>query len=129
MERSRHPRLEWVIGRLAMVCVAYLILGCFFDSISILSITLPMLHPAASKTGIHPLHFAMVAIVAIEAGLLTPPVGLNIYAVEGVAERDVTLEDLFAGVLPFFLMMVFCLVLLILFPGLSTFLPGLMATK
>ncbi|MFH1090952.1 MAG: TRAP transporter large permease [Pseudomonadota bacterium] len=111
---------------LVMVSVGYIILGCFFDSISMLSITLPLLHPAALKLGINPLHFAMVAIVAIEVGLITPPVGLNVYAVKGVAESDVTLEDLFAGVWPFFLMMVLCLILFILFPVLSTFLPGLM---
>ncbi|MFH1951039.1 MAG: TRAP transporter large permease [Pseudomonadota bacterium] len=114
---------------LAVVCAGYMILGCFFDSISMLSITLPLLHPAAMKLGIAPMHFAMVAIISIEIGLITPPVGLNVYAVKGVAEEDVTLEDLFAGVLPFFFMMLICVALYILFPGLSTFLPDMIISK
>jgi len=61
-----------------------------------------------------------------EAGLITPPIGLNIYAVKGVAERDVTLEDLFIGAFPFFLMMVLCIFLFIAFPVLSTWLPDAM---
>ena len=69
---------------------------------------------------------AMVAILAIEMGFITPPVGLNIYAVKGVAESDVSLGELFVGVMPFFLMMAFCVILFIGFPGLSTWLPGLM---
>lgn len=114
------------VGFLAMVCIIYLVMGCFFDSISMLSITLPILHPTSMKLGIHPIHFGMVAILACESGLLTPPVGFNVYAVKGVAEEDVSLEDLFSGVSPFFIMMVLCLILFILFPILSTFLPGLM---
>jgi len=114
---------------LSVVCVGYMIMGCFFDSISMLSITLPLLHPAAMKLGIEPMHFAMVTILAIEMGLITPPVGLNVYAVKGVAEEDITLEDLFAGVFPFFFMMLLCVVLYIAFPGLSTFLPNMIITK
>jgi tripartite ATP-independent transporter DctM subunit len=113
-------------GFLAGVVVVYLLLGCFFDSISMLSITLPFLHPAAQKLGIDPIHFAMVAILAIEMGFITPPVGLNIYAVKGVAESDVSLGELFVGVMPFFLMMGFCVILFIGFPALSTWLPGMM---
>ena len=101
-------------------------MGCFFDSISMLSITLPILHPAAIGLGIDPIHFAMVAILAVEMGLITPPLGLNIYAVYGVAERDVSLEDLFIGVFPFFITMFICLALFILFPLLSIWLPATM---
>jgi len=125
LEAVTHLNLSSV-GFLAVVALGYIAMGCFFDSISMLSITIPILHPAAMALGIDPIHFAMVTIVAIEIGLITPPVGLNIYAVKGVAEHDVSLEDLFIGILPFVLMMAFCLVLFIIFPFFSTFLPEMM---
>ncbi|MBI5606058.1 MAG: TRAP transporter large permease [Deltaproteobacteria bacterium] len=114
---------------LIIITICYLILGCFFDSISMLSITIPVLYPAAMKLNIDPTHLAMVIIVAVEAGLITPPVGFNLFAVKGVAEKDVTLGDLYMGSLPFVLMMMTCLLLIILFPVFSTWLPGLMTPK
>lgn len=116
---------DW--GFLAGTVIIYLVLGCFFDSISMLSLTLPFLHPAAMEMGIDPLHFAMVAIIAIEMGMVTPPMGLNIYAVKGVAESDVSLADLFLGIFPFFIMMCVCVILFIALPALSTWLPMMMA--
>ena len=114
------------LGFLAISAIVYILLGCFFDSISMLCITLPLLHPAALALGIDPLHFAMVAILAIHVGLITPPLGLNIYAVKGVAEADVSLEELFRGVMPFLLMMLICLAFFVVFPILSTWLPSVM---
>lgn len=108
------------------VVLLYLVLGCFLDSISMVTVTIPILHPAAIALGIDPMQFAMVAVLAIEAGLLTPPIGLNIYAVKAVAEQDVTLQDLFAGVWPFFIMVLLTILLFILVPSLSTFLPNAM---
>ncbi|MFC2040225.1 TRAP transporter large permease [Chloroflexota bacterium] len=111
---------------LVILSVIYLILGLFLEGIAMLALTLPFLHPAALAIGINNLQFAMVAIIALEAGLITPPVGLNVYVVKGVAEPDVSLEELFTGVAPFFFMVLSCLILFILFPPLSTFLASLM---
>jgi len=104
----------------------YLIMGCFLDSISMISITLPIIIPVVREMGIDPIYFAMVSVLAIECGLITPPVGLNAYAAFGVAEPDVTLEDIFIGCLPFFFMMLAALAIMIAFPWLSTILPTLM---
>jgi TRAP-type C4-dicarboxylate transport system permease large subunit len=104
----------------------YLVLGCFLDSISMVTITIPILHPAALALGIDPMQFAVVAVLAMEAGLLTPPIGLNIYAVKAVAEGDVTLQDLFAGIWPFLVMMLLAILLFVAIPSLSTFLPNAM---
>jgi len=104
----------------------YLIMGCFLDSISMISITLPIIIPVVQKMGIDPIYFAMVSVLAIECGLITPPVGLNAYAAFGVAEPDVSLEDIFLGCLPFFFMMLAALAIMIAFPWLSTILPHLM---
>jgi TRAP-type C4-dicarboxylate transport system permease large subunit len=106
-----------------MVCF-YLVLGCFLDSISMLSITLPLLSPMVKAMGIDPIFFGMIMIMAIEAGLITPPVGLNVYATKGVAEADVTLEDIFIGSFPFFLFFLISIPLMIAFPWIITFLPG-----
>ncbi|MBM4276520.1 MAG: TRAP transporter large permease [Deltaproteobacteria bacterium] len=125
--------IKWIIGlelsQLGMViamCVVYLIMGCFLDSISMLSITIPLIYPVIRTMKIDPIWFGMSVIMAIEIGLITPPFGLNIFAVKGIAERDVSLEDIFRGVLPFILMSLGVLILIIAFPTLSTILPNLM---
>ncbi len=112
-----------------LIVIVYLILGCFMDSLSMCSITLPVVIPVARTMGIDLMWLAVVSILAIEVGLLTPPVGLNVYAAKGVAEPDVSLEEVFSGSMPFFFMMLTVLVLLILFPPLSTTLPALMMGK
>lgn len=116
------------IGFLFMVAFFYLILGCFLDSISMLSITIPLLNPLLSRMGIDPIYYAVVVIVAIEIGMITPPVGLCVYASKAVAEKDVTLEDIFRGSIPFFIVSMIALVIFIFFPSLSTFLPARMFT-
>ena len=112
-----------IFGFLCMVAAFYLILGCFLDSISMLSITIPLLHPVLGPMGIDPIWYAVVVILAIEIGMLTPPVGLCVYAAKAVAESDVTLEDIFRGSIPFFVVSMVGLVIFIFFPRLSTFLP------
>ena len=114
------------IGLLIVLVGVYLILGCFVDVIASISITTPLFYPTVLAAGIDPIWYAMVVILALLVGAVTPPVGLCVYAVKGVAESDVSLEDLFRGSLPFFFAMLIALVILIAFPAISTTLPGLM---
>jgi len=114
------------VGMTIVMCFLYLILGCFLDSISTLAVTIPIIYPIVLTMGIDPVWYGMSVILAIEVGLITPPVGLNVYAVKGVAEADVKLEDIFIGAFPFFLMMLVALAIVIAFPFLSTTLPALM---
>ncbi len=114
------------LGLVIAMAGLYLVLGCFLDSISILAVTIPIIYPVVLAMGIDPIWYAMSVILALEAGFLTPPVGLNVYAVKGVAEADVSLEDIFWGSFPFFIMMVATLAIFIAFPALSTTLPNLM---
>jgi len=104
-------------------CV-YLVLGIFLDGISILCITVPVLNPIINAAGVDPIWYATIAILSIEVGLITPPVGLNLYAAKGVAEPDVSLEDIIRGIFPFFAAMIISLIILYLFPPMSTFLPS-----
>jgi TRAP-type C4-dicarboxylate transport system permease large subunit len=128
--------IEWLIslqlsklGIVIAMCVVYILLGCFLDSSAMLSLTIPVIYPVVKKMGIDPIWFAMCIIVAIHSGTITPPLGLNVYAVKGVAEADVTLEDIFRGVMPFFFLTLLVNVVVIAFPEMITYLPNLMITK
>jgi C4-dicarboxylate transporter, DctM subunit len=114
------------VSFMIITTVIFLIMGCFMDSISMLSVALPLLTPVVAKLGINPIHYAMTTIMAIECGLVTPPVGLNVYGAHGAAEPDVGLMEVFAGSMPFFVMMLVTTLLLLFFPWFSTILPSLM---
>jgi TRAP-type C4-dicarboxylate transport system permease large subunit len=127
--------VEWLnesgmptFGVVLLFLLMYLFLGMFQDSISMMSITLPIVHPVIVGLGVDPIYFAMLVIMAIEIGLLTPPVGLNVYTVRSVAVQmpegqGLTLEDVFRGIFPFFFMALAALAIMIFAPPISTFLP------
>jgi len=124
---------EFVIGlelsALALVwvlAIIYGVLGCFLDSISMLCITIPIFNPIVEAAGLNPIWYAVIVVMAIESGLITPPVGLNVYGAFAVAEKDVTLENIFAGVLPFFITVWISVAILIFWPDLSIWLPRFM---
>jgi C4-dicarboxylate transporter DctM subunit len=102
------------------VTVVFIILGFFLDSVSMLTLVLPLVIPVVKALGIDPIWFAMVQLVAIHVGMITPPFGICVYVTLGAAEKDVSLEDIFRGVLPFVLFMAISLVLIIIFPQLCT---------
>ena len=118
---------RWGLSQLTLILVfsfIYLILGCFLDSISMLCITIPVFNPIIQAAGIDPIWYATIVIVSVEIGLITPPVGMNLYAAKGVAEADVTLEDVISGIIPFLIAEVISLVIFLAFPILSTYLPS-----
>jgi len=103
--------------------ICLLILGMFLDSVSILLIVTPIAVPIAKSFGIDLVHFGIVSIVAVEIGLLTPPFGLSVFAVQSAIGTDrIRLETIFAGSFPFVATMFAVLWLLIFFPSLSTWL-------
>ncbi len=110
----------------ALLVVLYLILGCFVDSVSLMVITLPFLYPIAQALGLDGIWFGVLVIKLIEVAAITPPVGLNLFAVLAAARGQLTSRELFAGVVPFLAMEVVILALLIAFPAISTWLPRLM---
>jgi tripartite ATP-independent transporter DctM subunit len=118
---------RWGLSQLTLILVfsfIYLILGCFLDSISMLCITVPVFNPIIQAAGIDPIWYATIVIVSVEIGLITPPVGMNLYAAKGVAEADVTLEDVISGIVPFLIAELISLVIFLAFPILSTYLPS-----
>ena len=114
------------LAMLVLFIVMYLILGCFLDGISIMFLTLPVIFPIMVAMGFHPIWFLTVAMVSIELGLLTPPLGLNVYAVKAAVGDVVSMEGIFQGVFPFFVIGLVVLVILIAFPWVVTFLPNTM---
>jgi C4-dicarboxylate transporter, DctM subunit len=124
---------DWVIAldmAPILVIVAFMlvlvVLGMILDSVSILLLTMPVMVPVAISIGYDPIWFGIVAIIAIELGLLTPPFGMVIFAMKAALPGDVRLEDIYAGSAPFLLVLVAVLGLLIAVPELSLFLPRLL---
>lgn len=128
--------LGWITGvgldnltLVIAIAMIYIVLGMFLDSLSMVSITVPILTPVITALGIDPIWYAIVAIFAMHVGLVTPPFGLDVYTAKAVAEPDVSVEDIFAGSVPFFLSMLAVLAIAIAFPNIITFLPNLMFGK
>ena len=103
----------------------YLVLGMFVDSLSLLVITLPTFYPIATGMGLDPVWFSIIAVKLVEIAAITPPVGLNLFAVLGATDQ-VKSSQLFRGVMPFVAMEIVTLGLLLAFPALTTWLPGRM---
>lgn len=105
--------------------VIYFIGGCFMDSLAMILLTLPIFYPIAMNLGFSPIFFCIVIVVTAEMGLVTPPVGLNVYII-GNMRKDVPLTTIFKGAMPYLACMWILIILLLLCPGLATWLPGLM---
>ncbi len=110
-----------IIGLFVVILV---VMGAVLDSSSIILLAVPLMFPSIQLLGVDPVYFGIVLIVAVEMGLLTPPFGMIPFAMSAVLGREVEVEDIFVGSLPFLLIMVVFLVILIAFPALSTWLPG-----
>jgi len=115
---------EWMMHfevsrHVLMICLllVYIPLGMFMDGLAMLLLTLPIVFPIVVNLGFDPIWFGVILVLIVEMALITPPVGMNTYVVYGVTK--VPLEQIFRGILPFFLMMLVCLVLLYIFPQIS----------
>lgn len=115
------------IGILAFFLITQLmffIMGTFLEAASIILITLPLLLPIIKDLGINVIHFAVVMVVNMELAQITPPVGLNLFVVSGIAKEP--MEKVVRGVFPFIIVMILVMVVFVLFPKISLYLPGLM---
>ncbi|MEZ5628291.1 MAG: TRAP transporter large permease [Rhodocyclaceae bacterium] len=109
---------------LLVVVLFYLVLGCFMETMSMMITTIPIIAPVMFALGYDPLWFGIVVIILVEAALITPPVGLNLFVVQNLRKSG-SLNDVMAGVTPFLVGMMILLVLLALVPDLALWLPGL----
>ena len=102
----------------------FILLGCFLDAISIVVLTMAVLMPTIQAAGIDPLWFGIFVVVVVEMAQITPPVGFNLFVLQGITGREITRVARYA--LPYFMLMCLAVVLLYLFPGIATWLPGKM---
>lgn len=110
---------------LLLMVLVWFILGMFIDSVSIILLTVPIFAPLAITIGYDPIAFAIIGIVAIEAGLLTPPLGLCVYTVKScVVDPEATLSKIFWGSVPYWFILLLLVALIATFPGIATWLPS-----
>ncbi|MFC1980962.1 TRAP transporter large permease [Chloroflexota bacterium] len=107
---------------IASIMILYVVLGFFLDMIAALFITFPLFIPALEAAGINFVWFGVLTVVTCELGLVTPPLAMNLFVIKSVV-RDAEMGEIIAGIWPFFLVMLFNLMLYILFPQLALFLP------
>lgn len=113
-------------GILLVMVGIWFVLGCLIDSISIMLLPVPIFAPSATHLGFDPLAFAIIGILAIETGLLTPPFGILVFTVKAaVPDKSVTLGEIFRGSIPYWIVLLVVVVALAIFPQLATFLPNL----
>ena len=123
---------EWFVGLglspyviISAILLIYMGLGCVMNAIPAVIITLPIFYPIAMAAGFDPLWFGVLITLMVALGQITPPIGMNVFAMSAIA-KDVPVYSIFRGVLPFWIAFMVVAVILILFPQISLFLPSLM---
>jgi C4-dicarboxylate transporter DctM subunit len=115
-----------MIGVVILFCFVMAIMGMFMDAIGMMSITIPIFFPVVTALGVHPVWFGILTVKTLELGGITPPLGLNVYAVKAAVGEAVSIQDIFRGIAPFVLMDILTIALIIAVPSIATWLPSLM---
>jgi tripartite ATP-independent transporter DctM subunit len=113
-------------GIVALVILIYVFLGFFMDGIAILSITMPIIFPVIATTGYDPIWFGVIAIVAVELGIITPPFGMSVYIVKAASPVPLRTDDIFKASIPFYIVYLITAAILIFFPQIVLVLPHMM---
>lgn len=109
-------------GTLALILCLFLVLGCILDAMAMIILLVPIVYPVVTQLGFDPIWFGVVVVMTVELGLITPPVGMNVFVINSIA-RDVSLVTIFRGVIPFVLSDIVRLILLVAFPAIVLYLP------
>jgi tripartite ATP-independent transporter DctM subunit len=110
---------------LAVILVIYMVLGMFLEGFAMLVLTMPIVFPVITALGYDPVWFGIFVVIVLEMGLISPPVGINVFVVKGVA-GDVPMGQIFAGIVPFWIAMILCVAILVAFPDIALVLPNTM---
>ena len=123
---------KWVTGFglsriqiLLCLILFYLVLGMFMDTLSMMVATIPLVFPVVSAVGVDPVWFGIFIVLMCELGLITPPVGMNLFVVQGIRPDNGPVSDVIRGAIPYALIMIGFAILLIMAPGIATWLPNL----
>jgi tripartite ATP-independent transporter DctM subunit len=112
---------------ISIIIVIYVILGCFMEGYAIMVLTIPIIYPLVLDLGFDPIWFGIIITLVIEMGLITPPLGINVFVIGGIAD-NVPMYTIFKGIIPFWIAMMVCVVLLIAFPQIALFLTATMSS-
>jgi len=112
------------MATMGIIILIYLLGGCFMDALALITLTIPIFYPAVLALGFEPIWFGVIIVLVTEIGVITPPVGVNVYVIKGIAE-GVPLETIFRGILPFLGALIVAVGILMAFPQIATFLPSL----
>jgi tripartite ATP-independent transporter DctM subunit len=123
---------EWVaafnlppFAVMTLIIAVYLVGGCVIDALALIMLTVPIFYPVVASLGYDPIWFGVVIVLVTQIGVITPPVGVNVYVVSGVA-RDIPLHVIFKGVVPLLLALIAATLLMLPFPEIALWLPGMM---
>lgn len=111
---------------ISMIILVYLVGGCFIDALALIMLTIPIFYPIVSNLGYDPIWFGIIIVLVTQMGVITPPVGINVYVVSAIA-RDVPLENIFRGALPFLVALIAGTAVLVAFPEIVLWVPRLMS--
>lgn len=114
---------SWAI--MGLICLIFLLGGCFIDSLALIMLTIPIFYPIVLNMGYDPIWFGIIIVMVTHMGIITPPVGITVYIVRGIA-KDVSLVDVFRGAFPFLLALIVGTAVMIIFPESVTFVPDLL---
>jgi len=121
---SNLPLPSWSI--IGIIIIFFLFMGCFIDALALILLTIPIFYPVVLELGYDPIWFGVIIVVVTQMGVISPPVGVNVYIVSGI-KRDVPLQTIFKGALPFLGALVVAAAVLILFPQIPLILPNLLS--
>lgn len=114
------------MGIMAIIIFIYFIGGFFMDSMALVVVTIPIFFPLVQKLGFDPIWFGVIIVLVAEMGVITPPVGVNVFVIKGIAP-DIPLNTIFRGILPFLVALIILTVIITIFPQIATFLPSLIS--
>jgi len=124
---------DWIgalpLGKTAVLLVIvgmYFVLGCLLDSLAMILLTIPIVFPIVKALNYDPVWFGIIIVMVVELGLITPPIGMNVFVIKGIT-KDVPLETIFRGVTPFIVAQIILILILIAFPSIALWLPSTMA--
>ena len=108
---------------MVVIIFIYFLGGFFMDSMALIVLTIPIFFPLVMKLGFDPIWFGVIIVLVGEMGVITTPVGVNVFVIKGIAP-DVPLEKIFKGIFPFLIALIIVTMILIVFPQIATFLPS-----
>ena len=110
---------------IALILFIYMILGCVMNSLPAVVLTLPIFFPIVMSLGFDPVWFGVLIVVLVDLGQITPPIGMNVFAISAIC-KDISMYEIFKGIVPFWVAFIVLIIILVLFPQISLFLPSMM---